>query len=508
MQRINTVKLHRLIMSLKKEEKRFFKLFTKKQNLKEDRFYLKIFNYLDKVVEVDRDEYKQKFKDVKGLSGLQNYLYGLILKSLRNQRAYQDIDTILREGLTDLEIFYKKELFAESQEKLEELLNLAKVHDKVFFLPMLYEWWFILENTHFHYHNVNESLLSKKTQQYTDSINNLREYHLYRINLGRLMWLIKANDSKSIVNDVTTMIELLPDYESNKDKYSLSILIQALQLRRVCEAVLMNNGNSFLYGKELTTILKKQPQKVFEAHEEYYYKTLASQMGNAPTVEILHTIIVEIESGIVKNKKYLDNHLSIHVFMNKIDVYLLTSDFQGMKHYIEQCKDIIELMTNSSSQYFHDFWYYKLMLYYYATKNYQAALNIFETFLWKKEISIMFKKVALYLKMIIYYEEEEYILLAAFLKNFTRFLRQKEALLDPEKQLIVLMNKLIKLPQSEHKAVLRLVRKEMVTFLENVDTAQKEFLMYFNYIGWIDSQLTGNAFKELFFRHVGDVELV
>lgn len=58
MNRINTVKLHRLILSLKKEEKCFFKLFTKKQHQKEDIFYLKIFDYLDKLETVDRDKPK------------------------------------------------------------------------------------------------------------------------------------------------------------------------------------------------------------------------------------------------------------------------------------------------------------------------------------------------------------------------------------------------------------------------------------------------------------------
>lgn len=507
MNRINTLKLHRLILSLKKEEKRFFKLFTKKQNQKEDIFYLKIFDYLDKLETVDRDKFKQKFRDVKGLSGLQTYLYKLILKSLRNQPFYQDVDTVLREGLADLEIFYKKELFVDSQEKLKELLELAKLHDKVFFLPMLYEWWFILENTYFHYHDIDNSLLEENIGKYTSTIENLNQYHIYRTTLARTMWLVQDRNSKSFVDDIKNIVESLPTYEPNEYGFGLSIKIQELQLKRVCGAMLMDNHTSYIYGKELSEILKKQPLKIFEVHEEYYYKALISQIGNAPTLEILDDLLTEVEAAISDENRYFDNHLLMHIFLNKIDLYLLTRAFQKVKECLDENEAIIALIINSSSQYFRDFWYYKLTLYYYAIKNYSEALKTYDTFLGNKETSMLLKRPGLYLKMIIYYEEKEYILLATFLKNFTRFLRKRDALLDPEKQLIVLMNKLVNLPESEHKAILIQTRKNMVDYLGTITSAEKEFLTYFNYIGWIDSQISGAPFERLFFRHIGVVDI-
>lgn len=147
------------------------------------------------------------------------------------------------------------------------------------------------------------------------------------------------------------------------------------------------------------------------------------------------------------------------------------------------------------------------MVYYYAVQKYEEALTVLKQFLMKKEVSILLRKPSLYLEMIIYYEKEEYILLASILKNSARFLRKNNALLDPEKKLITLMTKLIKLPQTEHQAAFVEARGEMVQDLANLEEAQKDFLTYFNYIGWIDSKITNKPFRQLFFRHTGVIDI-
>jgi len=506
MNRVNTVKLHRLIFSLKKEEKRFFKLFTKKQNQKEDVFYLKIFDYLDKREVVDRERFKQEFKDVKGLSGLQTYLYKLILKSLRNQPAYNDVDAILREGLADLDIFYKKKLLTDAQEKLQELLEIAKLYDKIFFLPMLYEWWFTLENAHFHYNDVEVPLLEQNIRKYADAIDNLKQYHLYRTELGHSLMLLKGN-REGLSEDITKIAASLPVYSSSSTEDSLSVKIQELQLKRILTTLLVDTNASYFYAAELSFLLKKQVPEVFEVYEGFYYRALVSQITYAPTIEVLSSIIEEIELKMLEKKKYFDHHVPMNIFINKIDIYFLTGAFDDFEKYVKANQHNVDFLTNSAPQSLRDFWYYKWMLYHYATKRYTEALLIFDQFLIGKEVSIMLKKPGLYLKMIIHYEEQEYILLASFIKNMTRLLRKNNSLLNPEKQLITLIVKLIKLPQSEHKEVFVAARKNMVKYLATLEDSKKEFLNYFNYVGWIDSQISGAPFEQLFFRHTGVIDL-
>ena len=502
---MNTVKLHRLILSLKKEDKRFFKLFTKKQQSKEEVSYLKLFNYLDKTEVLDRAKFKAEFKGVKGLSGLQSYLYKLILKSLRNQPIYQDIDAILREGLADLSIFYKKKLLEEAQEKLEELLELAELHDRIFFLPRLQEWWFTLESSHFQYRNVETPLLEERIKKYALAIEQLKGYNFYRAALGRSLILLKEASQHTFEN-LLKIEDSLPDYDPNLEEYSLSVRVQELQFRRVLATILMDAKRNYFYGAELSVLLKKQPAEVFEVYEKFYYRALLSQLTCAPRLDIFRGIINEVEKALLENKKRFDPDVPMNIFINKIDLYFLTGDFDGFEQYVQENQTSVDFLTDSAPHTLRDFWYYKLMLYYYATQKYSEALHIFDQFLGGKEVDMMLKKPSLYLKMIIYYEEEAYLLLASFLKNTSRFLRKNKALLEPEKQLITLINKLIKRPQEEHKAILQSSKKRLLADLAQVEDSKKNFLTYFNYIGWIESQITGQPLEQLFFRHVGLIE--
>lgn len=507
MGRVNTVKLHRLIKSLKKEEKRYFKLFTKKQSNKDDIFYVKIFDYLDKVEEVDRDKFKKKFRAVKGLSGLQNYLYKLILKSLRNQPAYNDVDAIIREGLGELEILYQKTLYAETQEKFQELLQLAKLHDKVFFLPILYEWWFKLQNSYFQYHEVGPEQLHQYTKAYATSIEDLKQYHFYRTQLGHTLMVMKEENVTNLSDNAEKTLAALPAYEPDANQYGLSIRIQELQFRRILATMLGDIKAAYFYSGELIELLRKQPPEVFEVHESFYYRALISQITHAPTIATLKVIIEEIETAITEKKKHFTPFVCANVFINKIDIYFLNEAFSELGEYIQGNQENITFIIKSTSPYLRDFWYYKWMLYHYVTQNFAEALKIFDQFLVVKEAHIKAKGPSLFLKMVIYYEEEEYISLAFFLKNSARYFRKNDALQKPEQQLIGLMTQLVKQPQSKHKAVFTRERQRMVNYLKEVDESKKEFLLYFNYIGWIDSKINGTPFRQFFFRNFQTIDI-
>ncbi|WMX16121.1 hypothetical protein [Aureispira sp. CCB-E] len=508
MNRVNTIKLHRLIKSLKKEEKRFFKLFTKKQKRKEEVFYLKIFDYLDKLEVVDREKFKKKFKGVKGLSGLQNYLYKLILKSLRNQPAYQDVDAVLREGLADLAILFQKELLVEVEEKNQELLELAILHDKVFFLPIFYDWWFVLHNTRFRYANIEASDFDENTQRYEATIKALNAFYFYRTHTGKLMYTVEGKNSRQAFDAVLAIKESLPVYSPQENTYGITTRAQELQLRKMLGNVLMDPNDSYCYSHQLYEELKQQPQEVFEHCKLYYYSSLISMLNFAPSIDQMHIIIEEIESTVLKYPKNIENkNIHMHVLLGKMDIHLLLGDFEQFDQLLIDNKEKVAFIKNYSHSHYRSLFHYKKALYHYAKKEYYETLIIIDDFLLKKEVNSLIKNPSLLLKMIIYYEEEEYVLLTSLLKNLRRLLRKNELLLETEKGLIDLLNNLIKLPKQEHKEKMIAIRKKMVEQISNSPNYKEEFLTFFNYIGWIDHQIDGSPFKQLFFRHTGVIEV-
>jgi hypothetical protein len=101
--------LYKLIKSLTKSEKRFFKLSSALQSGEKN--YLKIFDFIEKQGAYREEDLKEFFQDetfVKHLPSEKNHLYRLILKSLRVYYSEQSASSVLKQELKNVEILYNK----------------------------------------------------------------------------------------------------------------------------------------------------------------------------------------------------------------------------------------------------------------------------------------------------------------------------------------------------------------------------------------------------------------
>jgi len=132
--RVTISNLFELIKSLKKEEKRYFKLFIKRYEQKGDSNYLILFQYIDKAKIYNKQTYKKHFKAISNLSALQSYLYQLIIRSLKDQHLKTSIDSQLLEGLIEIELLYKRDLISAAKAKLKEIKDLAELYQRIFII--------------------------------------------------------------------------------------------------------------------------------------------------------------------------------------------------------------------------------------------------------------------------------------------------------------------------------------------------------------------------------------
>ena len=133
--------LYYLIKSLNKTEKRYFKQFCLSSG--EQKKYQEVFDAFAKQKELDESKLKTKWKGEKFLRQfhvIKNYLHHLILKSLRNYYAEQSKYAQALDGLRNIEILFRKELFRHCQEEIQRVKKIALEYEYQAILLELLKW--------------------------------------------------------------------------------------------------------------------------------------------------------------------------------------------------------------------------------------------------------------------------------------------------------------------------------------------------------------------------------
>ena len=128
--------LFQLIKSLKKSEKRNFKLYVKRNSATEDLKIIQLFDALDKMEDYDEELLLKKNPSIKKLqlSNLNASLYRQILSSLRLIKDEDNIDIQLHEQMDYARILFNKGLFIQSLQVLDKMKKFAHANNQVTYL--------------------------------------------------------------------------------------------------------------------------------------------------------------------------------------------------------------------------------------------------------------------------------------------------------------------------------------------------------------------------------------
>lgn len=121
---------------MEKAEKRYFKLFIKRNSSNENLKIIQLFDAMDKLDEYDDAKLLKRLPSVQKvqLSNLKAHLYKQVLASLRLLKSADSLDLQLNEQFDYAHILYKKGLFMQSLKILEKAKDLAKANQKIAFM--------------------------------------------------------------------------------------------------------------------------------------------------------------------------------------------------------------------------------------------------------------------------------------------------------------------------------------------------------------------------------------
>jgi len=123
--------LHELIKSLEPTEKRHFKIFAKRHILNGENQYLRLFELVETMTEYEEAALKTKLgktRFAENLSSSKNYLYNLILRSLRSYNAGASAKISLQELRLDIHTLVEKGLLTQATKLIKKAKRIAAQH--------------------------------------------------------------------------------------------------------------------------------------------------------------------------------------------------------------------------------------------------------------------------------------------------------------------------------------------------------------------------------------------
>jgi len=259
--------LFKLIKSLTKAEKRYFKLTM----LHSDKNYLALFDYIEKQNSYDEEKIKIHFAGkifVKQLHVTKNYLSKLIIKSLKNFHQKSSKDLEIKNLLEDIEILFKKELYSQVEFEIEKCIKLAEETEKLPSLLDALNWRrkLLIARTGATENKKEIAKINLRQNEILKSIYNLNEYYELTANFfdyfqtsGTLNPTIYSSLSKNplITNPDSALTfeakilycNLLYAYQIYKDKNYTSAYQSLEQLTRMLERnadFLRENPSSYI----------------------------------------------------------------------------------------------------------------------------------------------------------------------------------------------------------------------------------------------------------------------
>lgn len=130
--------LFRLIHSLSKSEKRYFKVYASRHVIGKENNYLKLFNAIEQQQEYDEDALRKQFrreKFARQIAVTKNYLYKLIMESMRIYHADKTPVAQIRNLIQDADFFMDRLFRSQASKVLERAKKLVYQHEAFTYLP-------------------------------------------------------------------------------------------------------------------------------------------------------------------------------------------------------------------------------------------------------------------------------------------------------------------------------------------------------------------------------------
>ena len=496
-------RLFDLIRSLTKAEKRHFRLYASKYTKDSDSNHLKLFDAIDAQSEYDEQAIKDMFareKFSRQLTVTKNYLYNLILESLRISTADISVETIIRELLHDVEILYSKALYNQCYPVLQKAKKIALKNEVFTSLLEITEWEQKVKMREAGSRELEEHLRTafeeeKSILRTLENRLNFKFLARKMLVMSRKIWIANNDDDLHDFNIVMGH-PLLAHPENAKSFMALFDFYNSYSLyyriKDDPQGLYENRKNAYLLMESNPEYRDSHQEPHFVAVNNFVYACInvgkyQEALELLPQMYAIQAKVEDLQNLIQSSARNLE--LAIYFHLGQFDKGVqrleeLEAEFGELDQY---------MIPNQKTAYY----FYNSNLYY-GKGDYHKALYWINKVLDYKEEGFRqdVHRFARILNLLIHYELDNHDQLEYFIKSTYRFLYARERLFFAETLIFDFLKKSSRL--NDQKNLITLFKEYKVEFEKLYENKfEKKIFDYIDLVTWLESKIAGKKYGEL-----------
>lgn len=489
--------LFNLIQRMSKGEKRHFKMYMHARSPhKPKNNYLILFDALEKQKQYNEEKItKLGLVKKTHLRILKHYLYNHILNSLRILRSKGDnLDSRIQGMLENARIFRDKELEEEELKFLNKAKSLALQHER--WGPAL-ETILILRRVIIGRNDLQAlEILEQELKTVLLKLNNLSDYmQLHR----RMAAMVKQSVIKrGGYNKEMDKLEKHPLLQDEKQALTAGAQRLAYNTRFLYHQFM---GNHSTYYKILVKNLQlvESNYAAFEFPELTYSQVLNNLFIAQAELGKYEDALASIEkiNAVLKNSKIRNSEVFFFSSINETNYYMVTCEF---KKGIDASKRIEKELRKYDPNHPHSpALYFNIATLYFGARQYEKALGWVNSII-NAPASLFHTDIQAWsriFRIIIHYELQTRDLLDHLVVSTYRFILKRKQLYKTEESILRFIRRLEKTSATKRSLMTEFRRFRDELILITRDPGEKNALIYFDLISWIESKIENKSFEEI-----------
>jgi hypothetical protein len=508
MSNITSDHLHKLIRSLSKPEKRYFKIYSSRHTLGDANNYHLLFDLIDDMDEYNEDKIRKKFHGksfLKQLSIAKGRLYDAVLKSLDSYHSNSSVDAQLKKLIHCAEILYKKTLYAQSARMLKSAKKLALKYEKHTTILEILDWEKKLTEKD-NYTETGEKeitalydedkLYLEKHKNYVD-FWNIKSQLFYILNKkGKARSQQELQDFKSIIDNVLLQSDTAAlNYETTYLYY------------HIYSAYYFGVGdyeNSFVNLKKNVAHIENHIE-LFKDEPNVYFSVLTNIIYVGIQLKKYEEAFLYLEKlqslpekMALNNNEDLDIKLFSSTYSIELTIYALTADFEKGLALVPLIEEGLKLYGEKINKVRKAYLLFNIGILYFGMQNYVEALKWFNKLL--NDIDIDKTQdihcFAQLMNLLVHIELKNQRLLPYAYRSTYRYLQSRNRVYKFENMTLNFIGKIMKVKDIEaEEEIFKKFAKEMGTIAE--DSIEKTAFEYFDFLSWAESKISNRSFKDV-----------